>query len=1111
MRHLRLLAVVIVSLAAYVSAQVTTGSIIGIVTDSTGAVVPSASIVVTNLDTDAVFKTSSDNSGNYAISPLGIGRYSVAVEARGFERSVNNNIVINVADRIRLDFKLRVGSTSESVIVQEATPLLQTASSSLGQVVDSENVVDMPLNGRLVTQLAVLSAGTAPGPTGQADSNSGSFTANGMRTVENNFLLDGVDNNNMQAGMTSGTGYVIMPPPDAIAEFKVQTNSMSAEFGHSGGGVMNVTTRSGTNRFHGSVFEFLRNSAFDAENYFQPTGSPIPPFKQNQFGGTIGGPIRRNRTFFFADYQGTRIAQGQTDLATVPLPAWASGDFSGLCSPSCSTSPTIFDPSTTTVVNGVATRQPFAGNQIPLGRIDPVAQAIFKMLPPPNVPGAGDFNNFLFNPTQVNNIDQFDTRFDEKVSDSDSIFFRFSFLDNNYLIPGALPPPLYDGAYQTGTNKTNILTGALAYTHVFNPRMVNEFRTAYIHNHTAVRALNTNVNGAGELNIPGIPFAPGIGGFPNFSVSGLNSFGGGLYSPTIEVENEYLLMDILTLVRGSHVLKLGVEARPKVEFDFEQPIAPRGAYQFSGQFTRDPNNPNSTGAGVADFFLGVESQAQITAFVNDRFHEPAYYAFIQDDYRATKSLTINAGLRYEFTSNPTEQNDRQASFDLPTRSLKLVKGTTTALPSNFDFADIPVNRNASRTLVPNNYLNFAPRLGFAYNLPHGTVLSAGFGVFYSSFEAGPLSDPNPGLNPPFYLQSTFIAPSLTQPNPKVSQLSEGFPDNALSNPDIPSFFSVDSNLRNPYVLDWNAEVQHELKWNTVFDIAYAGSGASKLYEFRDENQPLATIDLTAPLDPRRPMPYLQNGLTWWGSSGHSTYHALEVTLNKHLSDGVNFLAAYTYGKSIDEASQASFPDGNAGGFRDSTRHPNWEKGLSDFDFRQRFVFSYICDLPFGRGKRFASGINQFTNAVVGGWQLAGDDAFQTGNPNTIVASFNSSNSTGQNRPDRVPGVSLKAAHQGPGGWYNLAALQPAALGTYGDMGRNTLEGPGVINVNFSLFKNFNFRENREVQFRVETFNLLNHPNFLTNSMQVVYDLPGAGQLSQAMPGREIQFALKLSF
>jgi hypothetical protein len=1114
MRNVTFFLALICLLTAAVSAQTTSGSIVGAIVDPTGAVVSGAQVTITNLDTGAVFKTSSDSSGNYVATPLAIGRYSVVVEAPGFKKAVGTNITLNVQDRLGLNFHLQLGAISESVSVLDAAPLLQTDSSTLGQVVNSQSIDDLPLNGRYVTKLAVLTAGVVPTTTGAFDSKTGGFSANGVRPYQNNYMLDGVDNNSIQSGGTSGSSYVVSPPPDAVAEFKLQTNSMSAEFGRSAGGVMNVTLKSGTNKFHGSLFEFFRNSALDAKNYFDSAADPIPQFKQNQFGGTLGGPVTipgvydgKNRTFFFFDYQGTRIRKGLTLFATVPLPAWKTGDFSGF-------NP-IYDPSTTTVVNGVATRQPFQNNQIPLSRFDPVALELLNEFPNPNVPGdvslSGVSNNYLSHPSLQDDSDGFDVRIDHKISDSDSVFFRFSYYNDTNLNPGSLPAPIYDGQYTTGTDKTIVRTGVLSYTRVFTSRTINELKTSYLYNNSALRGFNADVDGAAQLGIPGIPFTPGNGGLPTFGVSGINGFGGSPFSPTIEVQNEFLLMDNLTLVRGAHTLKLGFETRPRVNFSFDQPIAPRGWFTFSGDFTRDPNNIGGTGLGSADFALGALNFATITSAENNHFQEPAYFAFVQDDYKVNRKLTVNLGLRYEFVSNAMEKNNAQANFNLDTLTLDIVKGRNDPLPSNFDFANVPVNRNASRTLVPNNKLNFAPRIGFAYNFMNKTVLHGGYGIFYSSFEFGPLSDPNPGLNPPFHRQSTFTAPSLVTPNPTVSQLSAGFPDTALSNPDSSSFFAISPHLRNPYVQDWNLSVERELGWNTVFSIAYAGSRGNKQYEFRDANQPLATADPTLPLDPRRPLPYLGQGLTLWCSCGFSTYHSLQTKLDKRFSNGLSFLAAYTYGKTIDERSQASYGIGSNDGFRDATRHPEWEKGLADFDVRHRFVFSYSYALPVGRGKTFGANLGKFANTLVGGWEFVGVTAFQTGFPFTITSSTNTSHSTGQNRPDPVPGVSLIPAHQGPNEWYNPAALQEAVLGTYGSLGRNALEGPGQINVDFSLFKNFEIAEGRELQFRGEFFNLVNHPNFQGNSIQLTFDQAGAGQISAANASRQIQLGLKLYF
>ena len=875
-------------------------------------------------------------------------------------------------------------------------------------------------------------------------------------------MLDGVDNSNLQSGLTSGTTYVIGPPPDAIAEFKVQTNSMSAEFGRSAGGVMNVTIKSGTNALHGSFYEFLRNSQLDAKNYFDNGSEPIPPFKLNQFGFSVGGPVDiprvykgENRTFFFGDYQGTRIRTGTTQLTTVPPEAWRNGDFSGFY--------TIYDPATTTVTNGVATRLPFPGNRIPSGSFDPVAKKLIDQFPAPNLPGdtarSGVASNYLTNPSQKDDTNQFDIRVDHRLSNSDSLFVRFSLQNEDLLIPAPIPPPLGGTGYTTGNTLTHARSVAASETHIFTPRTVNEFRAGYVRNASQLLQFDSDKNLVAQLGIPGIPYSAGNGGLPVFSVSGIAGFGSPPYEPTIELQESYQLVNNLSLVRGAHTLKIGVEYRPRVNFSFLQPTSPRGSFSFSNNFTRDPNNVNS-GLGVADFLLGAVSSAGLSSFVNDVFQQPGYAFFVQDDFKVTRKLTLNLGLRYEYVSNATEKYNAAANFNIATHTLDIVKGRKDPLPGNFDYAKIPVNRNASRTLVPNDHLNFAPRVGFAYNLLPKTVIRGGYGIFYSSWEAGPLSNPNMGLNPPFYYNATFPSISIIQPNPIVSKLSNGFPADALSNPNAPSFFALDPAFRSPYIQNWNFSVERELGWNTVFDISYAASKGTALYEFRNANQAAPTTDPTSPIDSRRPLPYLGGGLSMWCACGSSTYHSLQTKIEKRFSNGLNFLAAYTFGKAIDERSQASFGIGSGDGFRDSTRHPEWEKGLADYDIRHRFVVSYTYELPFGRGKKFSSNLNRVADAVLGGWEILGIDAFQTGFPRTITGP-GVAYSDGQNRPDVVPGISIIPAHQDPSQWFNPAAFQTAAPGTFGNAGRNILEGPGQIEVDLSLFKNFRVGERSE--------------------------------------------------
>jgi hypothetical protein len=437
-----------------------------------------------------------------------------------------------------------------------------------------------------------------------------------------------------------------------------------------------------------------------------------------------------------------------------------------------------------------------------------------------------------------------------------------------------------------------------------------------------------------------------------------------------------------------------------------------------------------------------------------------------------------------------------------TGTLDIPKGRTDALPPSF-FPEVPVNRNAPRQLVPQDRNNFAPRVGFAFQLDRRTVIRSGYGVFYSSYEAGPLSIPNPGNNPPFYSQSNFPAVNFSTPNPTVNQLSRGLPLNALSNPVAPSLFAVDPNFLDPYVQHWNFGVQRDLGFNTVWEVSYAGSAGKKLYEFRNANQPLPTADSNADVDPRRPRPFLGGDLTYWCSCGSSTYHSLQTKIEKRFSNNLSFLGAYTFGKSIDEQSQASLGFDNSSSVRSEYNY-SWEKSRSDFDQTHRFVVSYMYDMPFGRNLTGAA------KALVDGWQFVGIHSFTTGTPFTVHARTDYSNAGGDARPNAVPG----ASDTPPGGrsrqeWFNPAAFTNPVDGQFGNVGRNTISGPGNISIDFSIFKNFPIREATRIQFRTEFFNLINHPNF--RSPSTTYDSSNPGELTAAGTSRQIQFALKLLF
>jgi hypothetical protein len=1080
-----------------IGAQTTSGSIVGKVTDPSHAAVSGASVTATNTNTGIETKANTDSSGDFVITPLPQGTYSVVVENPGFKRWVGPGIVLNVQDRIGLNVALEVGQVSETVQVVDAAPELQTDTSYLGQVVESKRIEELPLNGRYFTRLAVLTAGAIPTAPGARDERTGGFSSNGVRPYQNNYLLDGVDNNSLSEDLTNEASYVYGPSPDAISEFKVQTNSMSAEFGRSGGAVLNVTIKSGSNDFHGSVFEFLRNEKFDAKNFFDPPG-PIASYKQNQFGSAVGGPIVRNRTFFFVDYQGTRIRQALTARATLAPVAWRTGNFSGFHP--------ILDPNTTVIQGDQILRQPFPGNSIPASRFDKAAVNLIGLMPAPNAAGSvsstGVSNNYLTNPIEPNDTNQGDARIDHKFSDSDSVFGRFSMSDQNLTPPSAIPPPLSGAQFSSGDWLNRSISGVLSETHVFSPHMVNEFRAGYTRLRTQRLQFNADQNLSAQVGIPGIPYSPGNGGLPRFGVSGLTNFGSATYQPTQEYENVFHFIETLSVVKGRHTIKFGAEWKPRVDFSILQPPVPRGRFQFSGNFTRDAADRSNTGLGFADFLLGSVGSSLVGSFINDTFQQPGYFFYAQDDYKLSSKLTLNLGLRYDFVSMPEERRDAQANFNIATGKFDIPKGRNDPLPSNF-YPEITVNRNAPRQLVPQDRNNFGPRVGFAYQVTPKTVIRSGYGVFYSSYESGPLSIPNPGNNPPYYAESDWNSVSFAVPNPIVNQLSKGIPSNAFAQPAAVPLFSVDPNFRNPYVQHWNFSVQRDLGSHTVWEVSYAGSSGKKLYEFRNVNQPTPTADATSDTDSRRPRPFLGNDLTYWCSCNSSSYHGLQTKVEKRYTNGLSMLGAYTWGKSIDEQSQASLGFDNSSSARNEYNY-RAEKGRSDFDIAHRFVLSYSYDLPFGRNKTGAA------KMLLDGWQILGIDSINTGNPYTIHASNDFSNAGGDARPDVIPGVPVvPSGGQNRQNWFNPAAFQNPRDGLRGNEGRNTLSGPRTINFDLSVFKTFAFTERWKMQFRSELFNLFNHPNF--RGLDTTFDDAAAGQLNSAAASRQIQFALKLLF
>jgi hypothetical protein len=675
-----------------VNGQADTGTIVGTVQDASGAVVTNSTITLTQVGTDAKTSVKTDELGNYIATPLRIGSYSITVETPGFKTETRTGIVLRVQDRLRVDFALQIGSVNETVNVHEAAPVVDTDSSALGDVIMSQQITELPLNGRDYTQLATLTTGVVKitenggginGATTPTNGNAGgAFAVNGTRGNLNNFLLDGVDNNS-----NDNAGNILKTNVDAIQEFKVQTSNYSAEFGRSGGAVINAVIKSGTNEFHGTAFEFLRNSALDARGYFEPADQPKAPFRQNQFGGTLGGPILRNKLFFFVDYQGTRIGTSQTDISTVPTPAEIGGDFSGLLGQGVQ----IYDPATTTTVNGQTVRTPFAGNVIPVSQIDPISHAVAQLYPAPNVPGALA-NNYVINAPGNEQVDQGDVRGDYDISDRQHIFSRFSISQTNRFQQPPLPGLADGGSYSTGQYIDDTRGAVIGHTLTISPTIVNEIRVGFNREHYIdnTPAYGQNYPAAG-LAVPGVPDNATINGLTLFQISAYHTLGEPGYTPTTSTSQEFQYGDTLSIVHGQHSLKMGPQIRYS-QFNLFQIGQPRGAFSFTGEFTADsPSSGDGSGNALADMLLGLPTTSTISTLTYFGNRQHTYGGYIQDDFKVSPKLTLNLGLRYDYTTPIFEAHNQQSNFDFATGQL-VVAG----------------QNGASRGLVTTDKNDFAP-------------------------------------------------------------------------------------------------------------------------------------------------------------------------------------------------------------------------------------------------------------------------------------------------------------------------------------------------------------------------------------------------------------------
>lgn len=1120
-------------------AQIDTATVAGRVTDKSGATVSAAEITVTNTETNFVYNTKSATNGEWTISPVHIGTYQLVVSAPGFNKAQAGPFTLSVQQRQQIDIVLQAGAVTV-VDVTDSAPVLETATSERSQLIDSRTMQTLPLNGRNPVQLAQLSAGVTVSEPGARDEGGYGFSANGARSLQNNFLLDGVDNNSNLPDLLNEANYVVMPSVDALQEFRFETDSYSAEFGRATGAVVNATTKSGTNHIHGVAYEFLRNQAFDARNYFDQT---LPPYHQNQFGATIGLPILRDKLFLFMDYEGLRLSQGQTNTALVPTAAQVAGDFSSQLDTSsptgvldCNGQPTyageLFDTKKTQTLNTTPVTYcgvPFGynadgtpSNVIPAASIDSLGAKLAALYPAPNASGNG--YNYVSNPKLTRNANQGDVRVDQVLTRSDNIFYRFSIARAPSVIPAVFPGLADGGGFFSGVGDNRAYSIAVSETHVFSPTRVNEIRLGYNRLHTNRFQFNSGTDVSGQIGFPGVPYEAGTdnGGLPQMFFNDVATLGSPTYLPSNEIQNTYAISDTFTLILHNHSIKFGGEYRPE-EFTIFQPAAPRGTLNFGPQFTDNPGAVGTGGSGFATLLTGQPDGGGINNINNVDYNRKVYGIFLQDDWRATPTLTINAGIRYDFFSAILERHNAQANFNPVTGQLDIPASSSVPLTPTFASL-ITVNRTASNGLIPPIYTDFSPRLGIAWQFRKGWVARTAAGLFFNGEESGPYSNPSPGFNPPYFASQNFVAPcslpsyaaDSTCAVPGLSTLADGFPSNALADPNTPNLFGEDK-LRTPYVAQWHLTVQHELTPHTTVEVAFVGSKGTHLYTFGNLNQAAPTADSSAPSAPRRPFSALDTSIGWLRSNGFSNYNSAQFKLEQHLSHGIAAIVNYTYSHALGNSSNANLGAQNNDSFRDERLLS--EYGNLDFDNRHRFTTGYSWDLPIGTGMTLAGNASKPLDYLIGHWQLSGIATLSSGTWYTVTDSnANFANSDGQQRPDFVPGQKASGKPCVAGTEFNTCAFQDPALGSFGDVSLNTVNGPGEKNWDISVLKTIPINEARRFELRGEFYNALNHPNFLfaapgpqNSNNATTFGSTNFGIVTAARDPRLIQVGLKFYY
>ncbi|MDZ7639919.1 MAG: carboxypeptidase regulatory-like domain-containing protein [Bryobacterales bacterium] len=1075
------------------------GSIAGVVFDSGGAVVPGVKVTLSNEGTGFTREASTNAQGQYVAYSLTPGPYRITVEQPGFQKLIRSGVTLAAADALTVDLTLSVGDVQQTIEVTESSPLLQAQTAMVSSLVSNDQIIEIPLQSRTFTALLLLSPGATPGSSGNLTTSpyamrgNANISVNGSSAQNNAYFIDGMINRNLWLNTL-----IMVPTVDSIQEMRVLTSNYSAEYGISAGAITVVQTKSGTNRLRGSLYEFVRNDKFDANDFFNNrAGVARPALRRNEFGGTVGGPIRKDRTFIFGDYQGIRIRRPLGTISTIPTLSQrnmlATGDFGALGA-------TVFDPANTvTGANNARQRVAFAGNRIPVSRLDPASRAVFGLLPDPI--NADATRNFAFNPNVKQRTDQFDVKLDQNLGDADRFFFKYSFDDTDLETPGLLPVgnasgvPIGEflssgGAGVGTTTPLRNQSGVLNHVKVFSPTLLNEARVGIVRWNQNINPLNNEFNTSDAIGIPGININDKSGGLPGMNIAGFQTLGDASTYPETSQMTSFQFEDVLTWTTGNHTLKVGgIFVRHR--FNGFSAFPTRGTFTFNGQFTRQIGT-STAATSLADYALGAYNSLNRNILVGTfgmRFWNSG--AFIDDTWRVNNRLTWNIGLRHDIQAPPHEVYDRWSNFNIDTARLEVASGS-----------------GASRRLRNLDLNNFAPRTGLTYMLTEDrkTVFRSGFGVSY--VEAGQ-GGGQLYKNLPFFFAQVLATDQNAAP---PFRLSEGLPTPVAPDPNDINAISGgspnawDYDLQSTRVMQWSAGVQRELVKDLLVDVSYVGTRTNGLLANININQ---SVPGPGAQNPRRPFfalnPNLIN-LSYRTNYGSAKYHGLQVRVERRMTSGLSASLAYTYAKYMANAGNAN---GGGNGPPQDARCTACEWGNTPEDRRNILVFNHVWELPFGKSRKYLT--TGPASWIFGNWNLSGVWTASSGERFTATLAGAVSNSAGGggDRPNRIADGNLPEGERTIDRWFDTTAFAAGPQFTFGNSARGILIGPGNLTANINVQRDFLIGERFRTQFRWEMYNAFNRVNF--GNPNAAIGNPLVGQISGAAEARSMQLALKFYF